>query len=170
MAALSQQTAPLRRGAQQPPRSRAFFLEFLLNILVFALCAAIVLQVFVEGRLVTTESSALSRLTMEAKDLAGYYKVTSGDVNELFSNGVRGSFGELASDGSLTYYYDSDLQLTQAHDAKYWLVLTPVAGANESVSVIEISAHQLGYAAEEELFSFQVVNYRPRPPGQGQGG
>jgi len=145
-------------------------LEFLLNVLVFALCAAVVVQVFVAGKLATTQSAALSTLTMEAKDLAGYYKVGGGEVSEFVSGAVRGSYGELSSDGTLTYYYDSTLQLTLSDDASYRLVLTPVASANSAVKVIEISAHHLANEAEEELFSFEVVNYRPRPAGQGQGG
>ena len=166
MAALIKQTVPLRRGAQQPPRSRAFFLELLLNMLVFALCAVIALQVFAEGKMVTDKSAALSTLTTEAKDLAGHYKVTSGDVSELLTNGVRGSFGTLDDAGVLTYYYDKSFQLTDARDARYWLVLAPVASTTESVSIIEISAHQFGYSSEEILFSFTVVNYKPLAASQ----
>jgi len=170
VAVLGKQSLSLRRGAYQPPRSRAFFLELLVNMLVFALCAVIALQVFVEGKLVTDESAALSSLTMEAKDLAGYYKVTNGDLRELVSNGARGGFGELSSEGVLTYYYDATFQLTDVDNARYWLMLTPVSGTQSSLKAVEISAHRLSPTAEETLFSFEVVNYNALPPGQRQGG
>jgi len=145
-------------------------LELLLNMFIFSLCAVIALQVFVEGKLVTDESAALSGLTMEAKDLAGYYKVSSGSLSDLAANGARGGFGELNSEGVLTYYYDAKLQLTDARDARYWLVLTPLSNTQGSLKAVEISAHSFGPAAEEVLFSFEVVNYQSLGPSPGQGG
>ena len=173
MAALVKQTSPRRRGTQQPPRSRAFFLELLLNMLVFALCAVIALQVFAEAKMTTDRSAALSTLTIEAKDLAGHYKVTNGDVSELVSGAVRGSFGELNSSGVLTYYYDRSFELTEASNAYYWLELAPVQGMGASVAAIEVSAYQYGTGSDDEielLFSFTVVNYQPLPPAQLQRG
>ena len=173
MAALSKQTAPRRRGASQPPRSRAFFLELLLNMLVFALCSVVALQVFAEAKMTTDRSAALSTLTIEAKELAGYYKVTSGDVGELVSSAVRGDFGELTSNGALVYYYDRSYQLTEASSAYYWLELAPVLGMGGSAKGIEISAYQMGPPSGDSidlLFNFTVVNYQPLPPQQAQGG
>ena len=176
MAILSKQSILVKRGASHPPRSRAFFLEFLLNMLIFALCAVIALQVFVQGKLVTDQSAALSTLTLDAKDLAGYYKVTNGDVKELASVEIKGAVGELASDGSLTYYYSRSLQPSEAEDARYRLVLTSTSpapsaasssGLSSPLSTMQISAYVDASEAEEELFSFEVVNYRPEQRGGG---
>ena len=166
MALLSSQHAPRSRGTTQPPRSRAFLLELLLNMLIFALCAVIALQVFVEGKLVTDESAALSRLTLDAQDLAGHYKVSSGDVSELASSAVRGGQGELSGDATVTFYYDSSLEPSDAANARYRLVLAPTAFATQTASAGDrLSAITItGYTLEEELFSFEVVNY------QSQGG
>jgi len=142
-------------------------------MLVFALCAVVALQVFTEAKMTTDRAAALSTLTIEAKELAGYYKVTNGDVSELVASGVRGDFGELSSSGVLRYYYDRDFQLTEANASYYWLELAPVLGMGSSVSAIEIIAYQMGPSTGDsvyELFSFTVVNYQPLPPSLEQGG
>jgi len=156
MALLSAQSNSSRRDTYQPPRSRAFFLELLLNMLVFALCAVIALQVFAQGKLATDQSAALSKLTLEARDLAAQYKVTNGDLSELVTEGTRGDFGVLGNDGSLTYYYDNSFQLTGDTGARYRLVLSPAQSTNDLVSVIQIT----GYTLDDEIFSFEVANYQ----------
>jgi len=170
VAAPGKQTNLLQRSTYQPPRSRAFFLELLLNMLIFALCAVIALQVFVEGKLVTDGSAALSGLTMEAKNLAGYYKVSSGDLSDLVSYGASEGSLNRSSEGVLTYYYDANIQLTDASNAHYLLTLTPASSTQSSIKSIEISAIKLNKGVEEHLFSFEVVNYQTLPPEQGQGG
>lgn len=156
MALLSPQRVAQKRERYQAPHSRAFFLELLLNMLIFTLCAVVVLQVFVEGKRVTDESNALTHLTLEAKDLAGYYKVSDGEVGQLASTGERDGFGELSPDGTLTYYYDTSMSFTTAADARYRLVISPAAGENSLITAMQIAA----FSGEEELFSITVAHYR----------
>ncbi|MCL2806895.1 MAG: hypothetical protein FWD27_01815 [Coriobacteriia bacterium] len=192
--ALREKGKPLvRRTASQPPRSRAFLLELLLNMFVFSLCAAIALQIFVHGKLATDESAALSHLMLEAKDLAGHYKVSNGELGELAQNEDRAAYAYLEDDGKLVYYYDKNLQLCESYDGRYRLELslepnvasgtassaapgagssaitsaTPSMGssAGGSVTIIHIAAH----APDEELFSVKVAHYLPRT-AQGQEG
>lgn len=170
MALLKAQYTRRKRASDQPPRSRAFFLELLLNMLIFALCAAVTLQVYAQGKLVIDESAALGTLTLEARDLAGYYKVSNGDVKELV--GVLDGYGELVGN-TVVYYYNSAYELSSAEGAWYKLVLSPVEGSSGLVSTMEIRAYALrelfDYAQaavydrnieEKELFCFEVVNYQ----------
>ena len=170
MALLKAQYTRRRRATDQPPRSRAFFLELLLNMLIFALCAAVTLQVYAQAKLIIDESAALGTLTLEARNLAGYYKVTNGDVTELI--GVLDGFGEQEGN-SVVYYYNSAFQLSTAEGAYYCLVASPVQDSNQLVSTIEIRAFAIKELfdydqarlydrdiEEKELFCFNVVNYQ----------
>jgi len=146
------------RGTAQPPRSRAFFLELLLNMLIFALCAAVTMQVFAEGKLTTDEAAALTTLTLNAESLAETYKALDGDLDSLtLFHGGQEVTGELTGAGALVYYYDRDLELTTAENARNILVLSPVASGHDLVETIEIT----GYAGEDELFSFEVSRFQP---------
>lgn len=158
------QPATRRRGAAQPPRSRAFFLELIINVVIFALCAVVVLQVFVEAKLSTDESAALTTLTLHAETLAETYKVFDGELDALMlfaaSEEVR---GELTDKGALVFYYNSALELSSADDARYRLVLSPsepsVSDAQGSlVNAVEIA----GYATDQELFRFETTQYQPQ--------
>ncbi len=152
------QRAPGTRGASQPPRSRAFFLELLLNMLIFALCAVVVVQVYAEGKLATDESAALTTLTLEAETLAETYKTTHGDLGVLAqSMSEREIPGEYSDKDTLAYYYDNDLKPSGAEDARYSLILTPSTGASDLVHVIVIAA----YDGEDQLFSIEVAQYLP---------
>lgn len=149
------QRSPARRGAAQPPRSRAFFLELLLNMLIFALCAVVALQVFVEGKVVTDESAALTRLTLDAETLAEEFKASDGEVSSLELASLEGTSGE---DGTLTYYYDANLEPTNEDAAAYQLHVAPVDTGSELISAIELT----GYAADDPLFSYEVTHYQAR--------
>jgi hypothetical protein len=56
-------------------RSRAFFLELVVDIAIFAFCAVIALQVFVQARVSSDESAALTHLSLEAQQVAETFKV-----------------------------------------------------------------------------------------------
>ncbi|MDR1087745.1 MAG: hypothetical protein LBL23_00405 [Coriobacteriales bacterium] len=167
-----------RRGSARTPRSRAFFLELLLNMLMFAVCAVVALQVFAQGRIATDESAALTILTLDAETLAETYKTTTGELGTLASSlEDRDHAGELTGEGKLVYYYNNQLEPSSADDARYTLVLTPVAGTDGPVNTIAIA----GYTDQRQLFGFEASQYQPRgavqdqthdqpePPGQPQG-
>ncbi|MDR1359288.1 MAG: hypothetical protein LBJ48_08085 [Coriobacteriales bacterium] len=163
MALLKADRTQERRGTSQPPHSRAFFLEFLLNMLIFAACAVVALQVFAQGRIATDESAALTILTLDAETLAETYKVGNEELGQLASSlEDSGLKGELTGEGSLVYYYNNQLEISSAEDARYTLVLTPVASTGGPVGVIEIA----GYDRQRQLFGFEITQYRP--DGQGQ--
>lgn len=160
---------PGRRGAVNPPRSRAFFLELLINMLIFALCAVVALLVFVEGKVVTDESATLTRLSLDAETLAEEYKVYGVDPAELTllnEDALEIESAVVAEDGTLTYHYNHYLGLSHPQEATHTLVITPVTSANELVGVVEIA----GYTGEEQLFSFEVTHYQPQGGGSTDAG
>jgi Tfp pilus assembly protein PilE len=181
-----------RRSVSRSPRSRAFFLELLLNMFIFAVCAVVVLQVFAESQLTTSRSAATAQLSLDAEALAENFKASGGEP------------------GAQTYYYDSNLELLfvtavaggedavaveavegasdtgaakevsvapdvavaptpntaeaadRAASAAYRLVLTPAPSTTERVSTVSIT----GYAGQTELFTFTVSAYEPPQGGR----
>lgn len=155
---------PRRRGSINPPRSRAFFLELLINVFIFLICAIVALTVFVESRAVTDESAALSQLSLDAETLAENFKAHGGEPADLLvldDRATEGYSGVVDAEGTLTYHYNRRLVLSHAQEAVYTLVVEPAANANEQVSAIDIA----GYSGDDELFSFQVTHYEP-PEGR----
>ena len=147
-----------KRGASQPPRTRAFLLEMLLNMLIFALCAVVALQIFVQGKIATNESEALTILTLDAETLAETFKVSEGDLGSLTLSGLDGEFeGKLTADGTLIFYYNTEMRHTTAEEAQYTLELTPTEEGNDQINTIEIAGH----SKEKEFFSFQVAQFQP---------
>lgn len=147
-----------RPGIASPPRSRAFFFELLFNMLIFALCAAVVLQVFVEGKLLTDQSYAMTELDLRASTLAAEYKSAGGQLSELKHDESQGL---MSTQGVVSYFYDRELQNTTPEQARYTLVLTPLSEQGEPVSVVRIE----GFEEEVQLFSFEVSHYEP-PEGR----
>lgn len=157
MALAKVQRTPGSRGVNQTPRSRAFLLELLLNIIIFAVCALVALHVFVEGRRSIEESAALTQITLDAQSLAESYKVSTGEPLTLELEGARGVLGK---DGSLTYYYNSALEYSGADEARYTLLLTTVEGVSSLVDVIEIAGYDTN--TDEMLLTFKVTRYQPQ--------
>ena len=151
-----QRVTSARRGVIHPPRSRAFFLELLFNMLIFAFCASVALQMFAEGKQATDESAALITLSLEAKTLAESYKVSDGVHEDLFlyANGEKYT-GDTAEDGTLIFRYAKDFSVAEAEYTHYCLIISKTTQVNDVVHSAEITA----YAGEEELFSFTVMRY-----------
>jgi type II secretory pathway pseudopilin PulG len=144
----------LNRAVTHPPQSRAFFFEMLLNMLIFALCAVVALQVFVEAKVSIDRSAALTQLTLQAESLAEAYKSTNGEISHL-----AGVWGIKADGQPVTEYYDADLNPTVSANAKYSLVC--MITKQEPISIGTITAYEEG----EELFSLEVKNYQARKVG-----
>ena len=155
---LQMQSIAKRQGVAQPPRSRAFFLEVLLNILVFALCAAVAIQIFTAGQLAVSESNVLTTLALDGEALAESFKYSDGSLEELaLFSADKVNTGQPTQQGEFVYYYSSSLEITQENNAQHCLVITPVAEEGSSVEVIEIA----GYSGESQLFCFEVARYWP---------
>jgi type II secretory pathway pseudopilin PulG len=142
------------RSKSTPPQSRAFFFEMLLNMIIFALCATVALQVFVESKLTIDKSESLNQLTLRAESLAEAYKSTNGEITDLAKTlGIK-------PDGQpVVEYYDLELNPSSESDAKYSLVCK--INKQQPLSIGTITA----YESETELFTFEVKNYQPRKVG-----
>jgi hypothetical protein len=132
---------------RQAPRSRAFLLEMLLNMLIFALCAVVTLQLFAVAKTTIDQSHALTRLSIEAESLAESFKAVDGQVDAL-----EELLGEdLGSDLVLTRYYDSELAPAAAEAAAYTLECH--LGPKDGLAAATITAS----SGPEQLLSIEVL-------------
>ncbi|MDR2587102.1 MAG: hypothetical protein LBC23_02420 [Coriobacteriales bacterium] len=97
-----------RKAMVTPPHrtavTRALFLELTLDLVIFAICAVICLQVFGAARVESTRSAALSQLGIEAQERAELFKAQGGQTSALAD--LPGAHQE---DGALVWYYDQNL-------------------------------------------------------------
>ncbi|MDR2108678.1 MAG: hypothetical protein LBP28_04365 [Coriobacteriales bacterium] len=128
-------------------RSRAFFLELVLDIVIFVLCAAVALQVFVQARVTSDESAALTHLSLEAQQLAETFKA-SGDIAEP------------------TLYFDESFLRCDASVARYRLVCA-IDSSQSPLSTAEITVFtdNLAEHSETKLFSLTASHYAGRGGG-----
>jgi Tfp pilus assembly protein PilE len=128
--------------------SRAFFLEIVLNLVIFALCAAVCLQVFAQAKITSDRSEALSHMSIEAQTVAENFKVLNGDAARLSS-----ALGATREGNTLWLYYDADFkQVSSASEASHTLIVNI-----ETVGSIKV-AH---------IEAFSSVDKDPDTQGQG---
>jgi len=153
-----------------PSRSRAFFLELVLDLVVFALCAIISMQVFFEARMTSNQSAALSHMTIEAQIIAETFKAKDGDaeaialaVRAMNSSSASGSVIVIEKGELITIYYDRDFKLT-TKDAASYRIECAIDGSGP-VKIAHITVHD----RTKEIFSLEVRDYVPGHSVRGGG-
>jgi Tfp pilus assembly protein PilE len=139
--------------------SRALFLELVLDLVIFALCATICLQVFAQARLESQRSEALSQLGIEAQQVAETFKSGVFDSAAL----AQRSDASSREGDTLLWYYDRDC-LPVTRDEAYF-TLRCVIDASQPVRQARISL------AEDsvELFAWEVSRYLSNADAQAAG-
>lgn len=87
----------------RPTRSGLFMIELLIAVGVFTFCAAVCVGLFVRSEVMSRESTGLTRMTTEARNIVECWKAAGGDFEKA---------AELCGGGggtsSLTVQYDAD--------------------------------------------------------------
>jgi len=156
--------------AVQTSRSRAFFLELVLDLVVFALCALISMQVFFEARIISNNSSALSHLTIEAQVIAETFKAKDGNAEAIVlavrsrnNASASGSIVVIEKDSIITFFYDRSFLLTTQDDAYYRIECVIEGSGALKVAHIKV------YDKVKEIFSLEVRDYILSPAPRGGG-
>jgi hypothetical protein len=135
--------------------TRALFLELVLDLVIFAFCAAICLQVFGQAHLESARSAALSQLGIEAQGAAEAFRSSGGDVEAL-----AGLPGAQRTDDGIVWYFDQGLEPV-AEDEAYF-VLSCAVDSSQPVKQARIALSEEG----EQLFEYEVKSYQlARGPG-----
>lgn len=108
-----------------------FLMELIIMLLVFAISAAVCLQVFAGAKRISAESQQLDFACMEAQKAAEYWKASYGDLEKTAEH-----MGAVAEGNSFSVYYEEE-----------WLHLEfSREGARADIVI---------YAGEEEIFSLE---------------
>jgi len=133
------------------PKSRALFLELMLDVLIFAICALVCLQVFASAKTSSSQSNAYASLGIEAQSIAEDFSACKGDAAIL-----AGHFNADLDGSTITLYYDKDLNRVQAGDDVVYLLRCEI-DASAPLKEAHITLTQ----GSEQLFGFTVCSYEP---------
>jgi Tfp pilus assembly protein PilE len=136
-------------SARKATTTRALFLELVLVLVIFAICAVICLQVFASARLESARSAALSRLSIEAQEIAEVFK--SGADEDALLAALPAARQE---GGVIVCAYDRDLLLVSSDQA--YFTLTCVIDNSQPVKKARIVLTE----GSTELFVYDVSSYR----------
>lgn len=136
-------------------RSTLFLMEQLIVILVFAVCTAACVKIFVDSHLTAVDSRDTRNAIIIAESAAECYKASNGD---LISTALLLGAKESSDKGLIILYFDSNRQIVDVEEAVYVLELSSkVADNSTSLHVCEISVSRIG---GNELFFLSVAANR----------
>ena len=118
----------------KPSKSGIFMIELVINIGLFALCAAVSIGIFVRAELMSRTSYDLVKATGEVRNIIECWKSYGGDMTEVASKFSANVEGKAAY-----FYYDDDWNLLEASDVQNQSYVIRVAFSQfDRVSAINI--------------------------------
>ena len=126
--------------------SRAFFLEIVMNLLLFTVCAAICLQLFVAAYTNNADSRMLAEACLKAQTLAELFKLESGQKESIAQRS-----GGVASGDEILVFYDKDWNPASESESLYKLS----CDINQAVGIIKADIQVLN--GEKEIFSITAM-------------
>ncbi|MDR1714162.1 MAG: hypothetical protein LBR39_08455 [Coriobacteriales bacterium] len=114
-------------------KSRALFLELVLNLLVFAICAVVCIQVFSTAKVASEQSAAYSALSAEAQSQISAFKANTEGYSPQ------------------TLYFDQEFAPVSEAAAVY--TLRCETGSDSGLATISLTA----LMREQELFSLTAT-------------
>lgn len=138
-----------KRVVQGRSASSLFLIELIVAIGFFAVASAVCLQLFVQARLLSLDSTDLSRATLAAQSSAEGFRAADGSL----SDAARLLGGSLEGENSLLLWYDAAWQPTTKQNAAYQLVLTADQTATRPIKA-DIALQRL--SDSRELYRLSV--------------
>jgi Tfp pilus assembly protein PilE len=137
-------------SARKASTSRALFLELVLDLVIFAICAVICLQVFAGAHLESARSAALSQLGAEAQQIAEMFKSGADDTALITALPTAKQEKD-----TISWYYDQNLSPVPVDQA--YFTLTCVIDETRSLRQAKIVLTE----GSRQLFEYDVSSYRP---------
>ncbi len=131
-------------------KTRYFLIELVVNCLIFALSAAVCLNLFVSGYLQNENSRELSVATLESQNAAETIK-SIGDNTELIINAL----GATKVGEALYIYYDEEWNKTSSEDSAFSIKIT--TNTQNGILTANILAEDL--TDNEEIYLLEVNKY-----------
>jgi hypothetical protein len=133
-----------------------FLMEQILAILVFAVAAAICVQLFVSAHLISRDNGELNNALLVAQNGAEAFKAAQGDwqlTADLLDDEIEMSAGR-----QMIYIaYDENWQLSDDAHASYFMELKPAESAAPGLDQATISIREANAAENEAIYQLQVT-------------
>lgn len=138
-------------------RSTLFLLEQLLVVLIFALCAAACVKIFVSAYTTAEDAREMSQALLVAKSGAECYKASAGDGDRI-AKALGGDVSHNNGVDHVVVYYDEEWQVCTIEQAAYALRLA-MDGSWDHPALMNgrLSVETIG---EHELIAFAVAARR----------
>lgn len=139
-------------------RSGLLLMEIIIAILFFSLSSAVCLQLFVKAHNLGRDTRELDMAVRQASSVADILS-----QSEHPSETLAKLYPDLETDDRQTHiYFDQTFALCSSENACYFLDISAVpADGQTSIYTIAVS----GGHASEEIYSLEVMSYRPLIPG-----
>jgi hypothetical protein len=86
-------------------RTRSILLELMLDIVIFAICAAVCIQIFALSESAASKSRAMTHFAIQAQTVAARYKSSGADVER-----IAAEYGATKTERGYSLFYDSGLE------------------------------------------------------------
>lgn len=132
--------------------SSLFLMEQIVVILIFAICAAVCVKIFVDAYLTTNQAKDISNALLVAESGAECYKAVGGDATQL----AEALGGETQANGAIAVYYNNEWQVCGQAEAAYVLRLTALPLHTEPYAPVSADL-AVEKSTGEELVAFTVT-------------
>ncbi len=137
---------------QNHNRSKYFLFELMFNCLFFTIAAAICINLFIYGTVLSKQSRDISRASIEAQTLAEAFKSSNGDVYVL-QDTVEGTLEQ----DTVYLYFDERWNRSEQLDEMGFVVAADISTNNDmSYADITVKSNQ------QEIFSLSVAKFSER--------
>lgn len=137
-------------------KSTLILLEQILAILVFAITAAVCVQLFVGAHLASRANSELNYALLAAQNGAEAYKAAEGDW-QLTADLLDHQAKPTVADGKIKVAYDKAWQPCPVADAVYLLELSPLHSDIAGLSRARIAVYQAANPVGKAIYELQVT-------------
>ena len=139
-------------------KSSLFLMEFIITLLLFAVCAAICMKLFAAADTLSKKTEELNNAVACAQGFAEVMRGTDGTIDSIvkhYPESVKGN------EGFFEVFYDGDFIECSYDEAKYVSDITLVPNGaiqNMEVKIVRLSDY-------EEIYSITVTKYMDETKG-----
>lgn len=144
-------------------RSTLFLMEQLVVILIFAICAAACVKIFVESYLMERRALDVSNALLSAQSAAECFKASAGDAEKAAAL-LGGNSARDAKNNAVSVFYDGAWDVENWSQSKlplepaFILRIIPKDGGHPSLAYADVTVST--YADDEELVTLTVAARR----------
>lgn len=131
--------------------SSLFLMELIISILLFSVCSAICIQLFVKSHLLSRETEDLNKAINQASSVAEVLTSTDDTISTLTTIFPHA----ITDDNQITVYYDKSWTECSKMDASYVMDILQESTKNE-IDVWKISLYKFNQSDASSIYQLSV--------------